>query len=255
MRNIINVMGMSAIKAKLSEKWDKYKMVVGYMIAYSLAVIFLTCWTFNTFFFVISLVWALSFLFRLGYANIEIRQRSIIIMWSLFCFGLCGILMHVLKIRDLAVLSALFSGFAIIFLYRLVPMISYYLRYNDTSCGYDIDGNKTKYNGIGGSILIFTCVVVITGMIELEQQNKIKENIEIQKFNKEHFVPVTFVNQEMYDGNTFYILEAKGEKFYVSPFEYPAVRNINTKSQVKVILGEKDPNTQLKTVKRIEFKN
>lgn len=250
----LSVRVLSAVSTKFPKKWNKYKMFVGYIVACSLAFIFLNCWTFNSFLFTISLVWAFSFLFRLGYANIEIRQKSVIVMWSIFCFGLCGIIMQLFEIKGSAILSVTFSGFVIIWLYCSLPIISYYLKYNDILYGYDSKLCKTKYNGGFFSMIIFCSILFTTAIYEANKQEEAKEQIAIQQFNKEQFVPVSFVKEEMYNGKTIYILEAKGENFYVSPFEYPEVRNINKNSKVKVIF-EKDYELQMKKAKKIQFRN
>ena len=93
-------------------------------------------------------------------------------------------------------------------------------------------------------MMIFCGTVLITLITDFYVKKK-EEQAFIQQF-----VPVKMIKQEIYKGNTLYILEAKGERFEVSPFKYPDVRDINPNTQVKVIFGD-DNIHHLKTVEMI----
>ena len=121
---------LSAIRTGFSTFWKKYKMFVGYGISCILAVIYLTIWTFDGVFFTISVVWALSFQ-RLRYAYVSITKKGVVTMWTIFCFGLSGILMQVLKVEEHYAVSAIAAGIIVTIFYSYISIISYYLKYND----------------------------------------------------------------------------------------------------------------------------
>lgn len=236
--------------------WEKYKLVVGYVVAVLSVIIFLAGWTFNIDFFILSFLWALTFLCRLGVAYVKIKRKSVIVMWSVFCFGFSGIIMHLLKIEDYIFIGVVCAGIFNTILYSCIPILSYYLKYNDQKSETNlISSKKTKYNGIVGSLFILFFTFVIATLCDMESANLKEEQQLTQQFNKEAFVPVKLIGQEMCNGTTFYILEAKGQQFFVSPFEHPEVRNITPNSKVKVIFGDIDSFYHLKRIKKIQFKN
>lgn len=244
---------LSAIRTGSSTFWKKYKMFVGYGISCILAVIYLTIWPFDGVFFTISVVWALSFQ-RLRYAYVSITKKGVVTMWTIFCFGLSGILMQVLKVEEHYAVSAIAAGIIVTIFYSYISIISYYLKYNDKLYGWDCD-RKTKYNGILLSLLIYSATLALAEFVDNQTKEKKEQQFLQQQFNKEMFVPVKIIETESFKGTTYYVLEAKGEKFFVSPFKYPEVRNIKENSEVKVILGDVDSEYRLKGVKKIQFKN
>lgn len=247
-----------ALKTVFPKFWKKYKMFVGYIIACTLAVIYLTVWPFDGLFFAMSVIWGFSFL-RLRFGSVRIYKISVIAMWAIFCFGISGIFMQALKFEEHYVLPIIIAGIDIAILYSCVPIISYYLKYNDELYGWNYFSSsadfKTKYNGAFGSLLIVLASALLALYFETEAADKKEQQFLQQQFNKEIFVPVKIIETESFNGTTYYVLEAKGEKFFVSPFEYPEVRNIKENSEVKVILGDVHYNYRLKGVKKIQFKN
>lgn len=239
-------------KAGFLKFWEKYKLAVGYAVAGLSVIIFLTGWSFNILFFILSLIWALCFLLMLGHANVEINRKSVIVMWSVFCFGLSGIIMQLMNIEDSLVIGVICAGIVNMILYRHIPILSYYLKYNNQKTGFSyFSVVRTKYNGYVGSFLILVLTVIIVILcINFKDEQQLT-----QQFNKETFVPVKLIGQETYHGTTLYILEAKGQKFYVSPFEHPEVRNITPNSKVKIIFGDFNISYHLKEAKKIQFKN
>ncbi len=234
--------------------WKKCNVLIGYIVAITLAVIFLVCWPFDQYVIAISLIWGFSFLVRLPFGNIETERMSVVIMWSIFCFGLTGIIMQLLKIDGFILFGGIVSGVVAIILYCCIPLLSSFLKYIKFKIGIDIESKDTKYNGSNASMFIY----IITLFIVIVNSSELAEKREDQKLvlqlTQESFVPVKKISEELYDGNTFYILEAKGQRFKVSPFEHPEVRDINSNSQVKVLFGDGN-DFGLKEVKKVQFKN
>lgn len=259
MKKIINE-STSQIKPSVEANpkgfWEKYKMIVGYMVAITLATIFLFCWPFDGIIFCISLLWGVSGI-RLETSNVTITKTSVVIMWSIFYFGLCGILMQVLKTAESIMIGAFCASLVLMLLYRYTSIISYYLKYNKTKIGHtSAFFAETKYNGLVGSFLLLTLTLSIAnGADSSTKTNKDEQKVVLQELTQETFVPVKKISEEIYDGKTIYILEAKGQRFQVSPFKYPDVRDINSNSQVKVIFGDDDYLSGLKKVKKLQFKN
>lgn len=176
-------------------------------------------------------------------------------MWSIVCFGLSETVMQALKVDDYTVFAIIIAGGVITFLYSYVPIISYKLKYNDCESGWDYTEQgwgKTKYNGFIVSMLILIITMISSGIADSNIKAEKEEQQLILQLEQKPFVPVKLIKQEMYDGNTIYILEADGQRFAISPFDYPDVRNINQNSQVKVIFGNYD-HFHLKTVKKNSF--
>lgn len=234
-----------------------WNLLLSYVVAISLTVIFFVCWSFKELYFFLSLMYGISFL-RLKHANLPIKRNSVVIMWCILCFGLSGILMQLLELYEWSFLGVLFSGFIMMSLYSYASIWSYYLRYNEEKEGYDFDCYdrlvKTKENGQLFSVILFCIALFSSAIVDSNTKAEQEDQKLNQQLTQEVFVPVKLVKEEMYDGHTVYILEAKGQRFKVSPFDYPEVRDINSNSQVRVILGDKDGH-HLRTVKKIQFKN
>lgn len=247
---------VTSFKVSFIKLWKKINLFVGYTVAALFATVFLLYWPFDKFCFVLSLIWAISF-FRLGGANVPIKRKSVVIMWGILCFGLSGIIMQILKIYDYSALGVLTAGIFMIYLYVYAPSVSYKLKYNDCELGWNCSDKgcvKTKYNGYFVSMCILGITMISSGIADSNIKAEKKEQQLILQLEQKPFVPVKLIKQEMYDGYTIYILEADGQRFAISPFDYPDVRNINSNSQVKVIFGNYD-RFHLKTVKKIRFKN
>lgn len=252
-RKLIYPVVKKVLSALNSPLWLACNVFVGYVVAIALAVVFLVYWPFNQYAFAISLIWGISFL-RLIFGNIRMNRMSIIIMWSIFFFGLFGIVLQVLNIDGCLLPGIVACGFCAIYSYSYIPVWSAFLKYKKPDFGYDLDGNKTKYNGKITSMFIFVVTMFIAS-VNMVEFNEERENQKLlQQFQTESFEPVKMLREEIYDGHTVYILEAKGAVFAVNPFEYPEVRKINKDSQVKVVLGGVDDH-HLRTVKKIQFKN
>lgn len=234
--------------------WEKYKLFIGYTVSCSLVILFLTLWTFNLLYFCLSLLWAFSYWSRLRYAVVMIEKQSVITLWSIFCFGFLGIIMQLFSYKEFSIVSVVIAGIIAIVLYCLIPIISYHLKYNDETEGW-IFGEKSKFNGATGSLFLLVLTMAIAFCSDIDVQQVKEEQLLSSKFAQEIFVPVKVVDKESYNGTTYYILEAKGQRFYVSPFEYPEVRNITDKTQVKVIFDDINQTYQLMGVKKIQFKN
>ena len=248
----------TSFKVSFIKLWEKINLIVGYTLAVSLAVVFLFYWPFDKLYFILSLIWGISF-FRLRCATVPIKRKSVVIMWVILCFGLSGIIMQVLNVGDYTVLGIATSGIVIMLLYSyVVPVISYKLKYNNCKYGwayYTGQGWKeTKYNGYYASLCIIFITLILSGIADSNVTAEKEEHLLVLQLEQKAFVPVKLIKEEIYNGNTIYILEAEGQRFEVSPFDYPDVRNINSNSQVKVILGDYNHH-HLKSVKKIQFKN
>lgn len=241
-------------KSSFPKFWEKYKLVVGYTVAIAIAAVFLLCFSFNWLFFAFSLFWGFSFI-RLKNGFVAIENSKVVDMWCIFCFGLSGIVMQVFQIGDYNSVGVLVAGIVMSILYRCIPMFSYYLKYNDKLWGFGFNGKRwtdTKFNGFLSSAIFLAIMFLSSIFIDMIKM----ENKELsQQLKTEQFVPVKKISEEIYNGSTIYILEAKGQRFMVQPIEYPEVRDINPKSQVKVIFDKHNTVYQMKCVKEIEFKN
>ncbi len=243
------------VRKKALKLWCKYNVVVGYVVAVATVIIFLTVWSFDKMFFALSFLAALSFLLRLRWANVPIESMNVVTMWSIFCFGLMGIIMNVLSLEENHSIGVVVAGFVFVYLYSYIPLISFYLHFTDVMEGLDTDAKETNYNGCLVSMMIM-CVMLFSAALHDIDIRKYKEDLRLeQALSTQPFVPVKLIGIESYEGTTLYILEAKGEKFYVSPFEYPDVRNIHSDSEARFILGDISSVYRLKAVQKIEFKN
>lgn len=248
----------SAVKTTLVEEWN---MVIGYLVACSLAVIFLTVWPFDWLVFLVSLMYGVSFL-RLKGANVPIERNSIVIMWCIFCFGLSGTLMQLLAIDGIYLISIFISGLAVVLLYVYIPKLSYCFKFNNLSAGeefYYSDTKKhyttrmTKYNGFALCAFIAILGLIPVGCRDKNRLDNKEEQKLTQQLNNMPFVSVEQITTETYHGNTYYIVDAGGKKFCVSPFQHPEVRNIKKNSQIKVIL-ENYSSEGLKRAKKLQVK-
>lgn len=232
----------------------KIGLIAGYIISIALTVTFLTAWPFNTLFFVLSLIAALSFQLRLGWANIPIDRTSVITMWSIFCFGLLGTIMQSIPLNR-TIVGVLVAGLVFIELYCYIPLLSYYLHFTDVKEGEDSNFKRTTENGCIVSMFLYAAMLM-SSMIYDSNIDEYEENLRLERaLNNKNFVSVKYIGQESYEGTSYYILEAKGEKFYVSPFSHPEVRDIHQDTKVRYILGTVNPNYHLKEAMKIEFKN
>lgn len=58
-----------------------------------------------------------------------------------------------------------------------------------------------------------------------------------RRFAKEEFIPVQKCYKEAYRSETIYVIRCDQGNFMVSPQKYPAVRDINENSRVKVLVS------------------
>ena len=215
--------------------WDAFKWIVGLLLSILLALsyVFLTPFCMNIF---------------IPAAVIFVRARLI---WSFFSFGLFGwvssvFVCHTSEGLTYYSLAILIGCIVFILLYSFIPLFSFYLKYNDVKTNVDFMGDYHRCNGVIGNLVLLTIIFFITVVDDRAR----KENF---YFAKEQFVPVKFITKEIKKGNTFYVLEAKGKLFGLTPYEYPEVRNIHPGSKVKVLFGS--TFNGLTSVDKIEIKN
>ena len=231
--------------------WDAFKWIVGLLLSILLALsyVFLTPFCLNI--FIPAAVIFVCVFFRLNIAYIPITDVRARLIWSFFSFGLFGwvssvFVCHTSEGLTYYSLAILIGCIVFILLYSFIPLFSFYLKYNDVKTNVDFMGDYHRCNGVIGNLVLLTIIFFITVVDDRAR----KENF---YFAKEQFVPVKFITKEIKKGNTFYILEAKGKLFGLTPYEYPEVRNIHPGSKVKVLFGS--TFNGLTSVDKIEIKN
>lgn len=114
---------------------------------------------------------------------------------------------------------------------------------------------KNKINN-GKKILDYSVtipmLVLITCLISYSIREVNRRNDEL--FAKTEYVRVISWDKETIQGNTFYIVKLPGKTIAVNPQEYPQIRNINSKTQIRVLTGFTS-NNYFHEIKRMEIKN
>ena len=109
---------------------------------------------------------------------------------------------------------------------------------------------QERHNGI--SVVNFLIAfLVYFGAVSFCVSCKSNE-IDDHRFAKEEFIPVQKWYKEVYRSETIYIIKCDKGTFMVSPQKYPAVRDINEKSRVKVLVS---PNEGIEKAVRFEICN
>ena len=118
----------------------------------------------------------------------------------------------------------------------------------DTKKSYDISTNRmTKCNGMFLSLLI-NCACLFAYVIREENRR------DDELFERAEYVRVISWDREIIKGNTFYIVKLPDKTIAVNPQEYPQIRDINDKTQIKVLTGVTTYNS-FPEIKRLEIKN
>ena len=187
---------------------------------------------------------ALMFI-RLRFATVEIESGWIRYGWSALNFGLYALILHFIPYQIIGFTAALIAN---IILYSWISYLSYLMGLTDTEKSYDIstDG-MTKCNGMFLSLLI-NCACLFAYVIREEN----RRNDEL--FERTKYVRVINWDREIIKGNTFYIVKLPDKTIAVNPQEYPQIRDINDKTQIKVLTGVTTYNS-FPEIKRLEIKN
>lgn len=182
---------------------------------------------------------------RLRFATVEIKSGWIRYGWSALNFGLYALILHFIPYQIIGFTAALIAN---IILYSWISYLSYLMGLTDTEKSYDIstDG-MTKCNGMFLSLLI-NCACLFAYVIREENRR------DDELFERAEYVRVISWDREVIKGNTFYIVKLPDKTIAISPREYPQIRDINDKTQIKVLTGVTTYNS-FPEIKRLEIKN
>lgn len=184
---------------------------------------------------------------------ISLKAANVMIMSTSVRGGWAGIMLSVFMISSsLFTLTNLITVHSVglliaIFLCSLtfvfIPKISALLKLRDA------DGEVIESNCNGGIGTIFLFIVVFC-------INAVEENgrFEDALFEKTPFVKVTDWWRENYRGDTYYIVRCSKGTFAIDPIRHPEIRDITSKTQIKVLGGSMLGGT-LNTPEKIEIKN
>lgn len=199
----------------------------------------------DDFFLPVGLIISFLMFFRLRFAHIEIESCWIRYSWAVLNYGLYALIMHLIPNYSFGFLVALIAH---IFLYSWASYLSYLLGLTNIKEDYDFFyAKKTRFNGACLSMLI--CAVCLFVHVIREENHRDNE-----LFAKTEYVRVINWYREIIQGNTYYIVKLPGKTIAVNPQEYPQIRDINDKTQIKVLTGVTTYNS-FPEIKRLEIKN
>ena len=204
--------------------------------------------------FLIGIITAVIIYFRLPYANIEIESKTVRLGWAAVMFAAFYLPPMLWTLENEITMhfpGLFFSLFFCVVLYSYIPVISYCLKLNDQQEGYSFgdfgrDSEKTRYNGVFFSFLIYGMIFSIWSYCEIEQRTDIQ-------FSQQPYIPVLKWEKEYQRGYTYYVVDCEKGKLMVSPSSYPEIRDLNPNSQIR-ILAPYSYNGLLQ-IERLEIKN
>ena len=182
---------------------------------------------------------------RLRFATVEIESGWIRYGWSALNFGLYALILHFIPCQIIGFTAALIVN---IILYSWISYLSYLMGLTDTEKSYDISTDRmTKLNGTFLSLFI-NCACLFAYAIREENRR------DDELFKRAEYVRVINWDREIIRGNTYYIVKLPDKTIAINPREYPQIRDINDKTQIKVLTGVTTYNS-FPEIKRLKIKN
>lgn len=240
---------IAALKGFQISEWFSWKKIgnavfflIG-IIAAATALIFISA---TTTIKVLGIIAALIIFISLKAANVMIMSTSVRGGWAGIILSVFMIssslftLTNVIKVHSIGLLIAIFLC-SLIFVF--IPKISALLKLRDAD-GEIVDSN---WNGGIGVVFLFIIIFCINGV---EENAKFEDAL----FERTPFVKVKDWWRENYRGDTYYIVRCSKGTFAIDPIRHPEIRNITSKTQIKVFGGCMLGGT-LNTPEKIEIKN
>lgn len=193
----------------------------------------------------IIICWSIS---PLGSSSIEIDSGRVCLAWGLLNYSLFTAVASSL-ISEQEWGTSIVLGFFVacvlsFILVRLCPYISYLIKLNttkeDNSPFYD---KKTRFNRcnvyIAVSALFFMLLIAEEGKdIKKYKEQQVIEQQNIN-FSKEEWYTVREWHTEILNGNTIYVIKTAKGRIGVYPSNYPKIRDVNNKTKIKYLAGQK----------------
>jgi hypothetical protein len=209
----------------------------------------------------ITIAWSLFELF--GVATVRINSARVSLAWGFINYSLFVTIASLLLSKkewggNSYILGIGLAFIASFILVRICSYISYLLKLNEEKEDESIFYNKeSRFNRCNFYIVlsIFLLIFLIdkegTNIKNYEYQKKIEQQTIL--FSKEKWYTVTEWHTEILNGNTIYIIKCAKGRLGIYPSKYPQIRDINSKTQIKYLNGEKKGGVVLP--EKLEIKN
>lgn len=241
----------------LTKLWSEYGKFVFAGASLLFLLLVLLCGSYDGIMLTFAVIVMLIAFLRLKVCNLPIKSVFVRAGWSLITgavFILLAPLFPYNKDGFVYHIPGYAAAFiAVINIYAFSSLISYYMKLNDVSSGYDYwfeKQPKTRLNGVLGWFFTFTAFGLLVYAIETYQDNN-------YRFTQTEFTEVLSWEKEIHGGNTMYVVTTKEGTFYINPQEYPAIRKINPNTKLKILYDRPADNNkdQCLSFKRLEIQN
>lgn len=208
---------------KFKEIWAQIGRYVFFGCAFALAVLAycLTDCPFRINLIALAVSWITYF--RLPYADNYIYSPPVRLGWGCVEYALVMTLCHCLcwhwEEMDSYIIGIAAAIFVSQALYGwIIPIVSKALGFR----------HEREYSTSGIAFIVYLIMLAATVCYEHWQQNNIL-------FEQEEFVPVTSWQSEVINGTTHYIVKCSKGRFAISVTEFPQIRDVNSKTQIRVL--------------------
>lgn len=174
--------------------------------------------------FTLAIVCLMFFFNKKGWNSI----KDNIVNYCVCCiiFALFHILTKILSVTEAGIVTYLWGYTAATLVCSLIYMFSPYLVYK-----IGLSKEKTSAHTYLSLLVILVCCTIFSSIYSIKENSKVKD----VKFAKIPFVSVYKWSIETHNGETCYIITCPKGTFSVSPYKYPQIRDIHSKTQVKIM--------------------
>ena len=213
--------------------WKRFGKYVFCALSVTTAILVGTLVNCDKLLLILAIISALLVYFRLRFAICAIKSRFTRLAWAGVDFSLFMLICQLCAMKpagtyagypyDTHLFGMLFVLFANTILYAEIPKLT--RKMGIAKVEKNEWGEKSNY-------YILSCIIYfVMGFIVLFVE---KHQMEDYLFEKQPFVNVISWEKEVFDRNTVYVVETEDGTLVIDPFEYPEIRNINLRTQIKI---------------------